>query len=546
MSEALVDVPAQPRPRPKGWDHVDPADPFGPFDHDDFRAGVAALAESSREGGVRWATECGVIARLGAQVPRKPWDTRGPTDWTTFIREIAVARRCSDQAAANEIDTAVALVAVHPRTLALLEEGELPQFRARVLVEECRGLAREAIEAVEAEVADRACRMSPGRIRDAVRQIELRYDGDAAAAREATAAKARSVRMLVQPDGQADLLLSGPGMGIVQVYERLTADAKAAQAAGDLRGLDALRYDLAIERLADDPGDPIGPVVPAADDAGDSVAGSPQSASMTDGLCAEPAADTSAPDRPVPAAPVLSDDRRCSRPIRANITLPVTTALGLDNEPGWLEGYGWISAPQCREWLTLAELRQVCVTAFGQVVDVADRVVRPEPTPTGVREALLAMVENPGPISPKTYEEQPQYAPSDALAEFVEIRDGFRDVPTGRRVPAKRSEKDHEVRYPIGPTAAWNLVDRAKRTHLLKHRGWIPFRGDSCTFWKSPAGQIVRVEHWTSPPPELEAGAELPDPDDLHEVDAGLVRVPTCNDEPPFEKAAGWDDEPPF
>ena len=512
MTAGLLDVPRAPRVRPRGWDDYDPAEPFAPFDRPAFRADVSELAESSRESSVRWAHECRLIARLAAQVTRIPGDTRGPTAWNSFIREIAVARRCSDQAAGNEIDLAVSLVAVHPRTLALLEAGELPQFRARVLVEECRRLDRAVIDAVEAEVADRACRLSPSRIRDAVRQVELRYDADAAAVKEAEAAKSRGVRVFAQPDGQAELLLTGPAMNIVQVYERLTADAKAAHAAGDIRGLDALRYDLAIERLADDPDD-----VPAS---GDELVDS--------------SATSHGGPRPVPAAPTLSEDRRCSRPIRANIQVSVTTALGLANEPGWLDGYGWVSAPQCREWLALAELRQVCVSASGQVVDVADRVVRPALTPAAIREALLAMVEQPGPISPKTYEEQSQHDPSDALIEFVELRDAYCDGPTGRQVPSKRSDKDHEIRYPLGPTAAWNLVDRAPRTHQLKHRGWVPFRTDGSTLWMSPAGQVVEVEHWRRPPPELDAHVELPDPDLLHEIDAELVRVPNWDDEPPF------------
>lgn len=171
---------------------------------------------------------------------------------------------------------------------------------------------------------------------------------------------------------------------------------------------------------------------------------------------------------------------------------------------------------------------------IGQVVDVADRVVRPGSGPTAIRDALLAMVENPGQISPKTYEQQLHYVPSDALAEFVAIRDGFCDGPTGRRVLAKRRDDDHEIRYPIGPTAAWNLVSRARRTHVLKHRGWVPFRRDHSTIWISPAGQVVEVERWTIPPPALEPDAVLPDPERLHDVDAELVRVPTWDDDPPF------------
>lgn len=492
----------------------DPADPFGPFDRDDFRAGLAELAGSARDSWVRWAQECRVIARLAAQVPRSRLDTRGATPWTSFLREIAVAKRCSDQAAASEIQIAVALVAVHPRTLSMLEAGTLPQYNARTLVAECIGMDREAIAAVEQEVAERACRLSPSRIRDAVRRIELRYDADAAAHRAATAARSRSVKVLAQPEGQADLILSGPALLVMQAYERLTADARAARAAGDERGLDALRFDLGIEGLVGD-----------------------------DAVSVD---EDAAVEQPVPGAPAMTSDRRCSRPIRANIQVPVTTALGLDNEPGWLDGYGWISAPQVREWLALAELRQVCVSATGQVVDVADRVVRPEPTPTAIRDALLAMVEQPMPISPKTYEQQPHYVPSDALAEFVEFRDVFCDGPTGRRIAATRSDKDHEAPYPMGPTAAWNLVDRARRTHVLKHRGWTPLRTATSTIWFSPAGQAVEVEHWSSPPPDLEGDARLPDPHELHEIDAELTRVPSAADDPPWHTPPLHDDPPPF
>ena len=104
-------------------------------------------------------------------------------------------------------------------------------------------LTPATIAAVGAEVAERACRLAPSRIRDAVRRIELRYDADAAAAKAADAATGRRVMVRAQPDGQADLILTGPALAVVQVWQRLTADARAAHAAGDPRGLDALRFD---------------------------------------------------------------------------------------------------------------------------------------------------------------------------------------------------------------------------------------------------------------------------------------------------------------
>ena len=110
MTGATIDrlaLPTAPERRIDPADPTfDPADPFGPFDRDDFRSDLADLADSARDGWIRWAHECRLIAGLAAQVPRSRFDTRGATPWTSFLREIAVARRCSDQAAANEIQIA--------------------------------------------------------------------------------------------------------------------------------------------------------------------------------------------------------------------------------------------------------------------------------------------------------------------------------------------------------------------------------------------------------------------------------------------------------
>lgn len=63
--------------------------------------------------------------------------------------------------------------------------------------------------------------------------------------------------------------------------------------------------------------------------------------------------------------------------MQARIGVPVETALGLSNEPAWLDGYGWISAPTARQLLVDAELRRVCSrSSTGELVDV-DGPVRP-------------------------------------------------------------------------------------------------------------------------------------------------------------------------
>src|SRR6476469_3266119 len=108
------------------------SDAFAPFDRDDFRADVVALADLVREDWKRWTDQAVLTARLAAQVPSDRGEQRVPTAWKSFVREVAVARRCSDQAAAKEVFLSIALVRSFRRALALLQTGQLPLYNAKV------------------------------------------------------------------------------------------------------------------------------------------------------------------------------------------------------------------------------------------------------------------------------------------------------------------------------------------------------------------------------------------------------------------------------
>src|SRR3954462_6407649 len=77
-----------------------------PFSAPGFRAGVQSLRASVQDGWRRWAAEAELIAELAGQVP----DDRDGWGWKSFVREVALARQCSDRAAAKEVFVAVALV----------------------------------------------------------------------------------------------------------------------------------------------------------------------------------------------------------------------------------------------------------------------------------------------------------------------------------------------------------------------------------------------------------------------------------------------------
>jgi hypothetical protein len=226
--------------------------------------------------------------------------------------------------------------------------------------------------------------------------------------------------------------------------------------------------------------------------------------------------------------------------MQGNILVPVETSLGLSNEPGWLDGYGWISAPTTRLLLVDAELRQVCVQAgTGQLVDLGERDVRPPPTPDGLRSALLDMVLHDVPISDVGWRVEPQHDPSEPLREFVTMRDRTCDGPTGSSVSARRADLDHDLAHPVGPTAAWNMVSRGKRTHQHKHYGWTPLRTPTSTLWISPAGQIVEVRRHVNAPPGVDPDErgrqpELPDADELSLMDRYQLRPPGTDDLPPW------------
>ena len=61
--------------------------------------------------------------------------SRGGTAWTSFRREVAVARRCSDVAAGQDVFAACRLVECHPTSLRLLPSGALGVGQARTLID---------------------------------------------------------------------------------------------------------------------------------------------------------------------------------------------------------------------------------------------------------------------------------------------------------------------------------------------------------------------------------------------------------------------------
>ncbi len=160
---------------------------------------------------------------------------------------------------------------------------------------------------------------------------------------------------------------------------------------------------------------------------------------------------TGQPQR-VAAAPVSAH-----RPL-IHVTVPITTLMGLDDEPAHLTGHGPLPAPVAREIAadpTSTWRRLLTDPATGQLLDLGHH----------------------------------RYRPPTALAGFVRARDGHCRYPGCSR-PATACELDHVIaRQHHGTTSEDNLCSLCERHHDLKHSGWhVLLRPDRTCVWTTPTG----------------------------------------------------------
>ena len=204
---------------------------------------------------------------------------------------------------------------------------------------------------------------------------------------------------------------------------------------------------------------------------------------------------------------VVTSPVSAHRPL-IHVTVPLTTLMGLDDEPGELAGYGPIPASLARQI-------------------AAD--------PDGTWRRLLT-----DPVSGTLLDYgRRSYRPPAALACIVRARDSECRYPGCRR-PAVACELDHVQAWQHGGTTSEdNLCALCERHHDLKeHLGWqVVLHPDRAMEWITPTGHHYwsrPVDHRPSPPlqpPE-------PDPPDT----MARRSLEDLFDGPPPEP----DDPPPF
>ncbi|NEE04800.1 HNH endonuclease signature motif containing protein, partial [Phytoactinopolyspora halotolerans] len=174
------------------------------------------------------------------------------------------------------------------------------------------------------------------------------------------------------------------------------------------------------------------------------------------------------------------------RPITVNLTLPLTTWLGLDEHPAHLDGYGPIDADTARVLAAAGVWRWVVTDPVGgHALDYG----------------------------------RTRYTPPQELVDFILLRDRECIMPGCHR-PAYRCQIDHRNPYPQGPTSACNCSLLCTTCHLQKHHaGWTIERiAPGVQRFTSPTGRqhTVKLPGLAPPAPEPDPPPTdtPPEPDD--------------------------------
>ncbi len=167
------------------------------------------------------------------------------------------------------------------------------------------------------------------------------------------------------------------------------------------------------------------------------------------------------------------------------VTMPISTLMGLDDQPGELAGYGPIPAGVARDIAAGGTWKRLLTDPVsGMLLDYGRTTYRP---PAG-------------------------------LADFVRARDHTCVFPGCSR-PADACDIDHRKAYPEGHTSEHNLESLCRHHHRLKHEaGWTVEYHNGVHVWTTPDGHRYRrqphpiAQPTPQPPPPPATPKDEPPP----------------------------------
>lgn len=400
-------------------------------------------------------------ARGGERSPAKPsFFVLTPRQSTTA--EFAPALAVTDMTIEIQLDIAIRLINSFPTVWAMCEAGRLDLGRADLLLEAVQNFAHEEdIPRFAALMADYInkfddqnapiCPVTRSQLQRAARYRKAKFDQKSEEETFAAAFKKRRLSFRPGEDGMGSLFVQNTVTDAMSADYRITLIAKQIrnQNPDETRTLEQLRADITLDLL-------LGKLEVAA----------------TNGML-EAAADEDDPTGHLK----YHATGAYARPV-INVTVPITTLLGLTEDPALLSGANPIPAELAR---TIAA--DPGSTWWRMLTDEARRCVE---------------------LSTSSYQ------PTKPIWRETVARDQICIWPTCSR-PAVRVQLDHRVEYPAGATSTTNLEPLCEHHHKVKHStGFhIAANGDGTYTWTTPTGHT-----WTARPPEQPV-AEWPDPADV-------------------------------
>jgi hypothetical protein len=394
---------------------------------------------------------------------------------------------------------AQALPARLPGTKAGLEDGVISRYKAEIIAGATVLLEDEEARAAEAEVLDRAARLTPAGLRAAIARAVITAAPEKAKERRETAARNARVERWLQDTGNAALMgCELPPAEALAADEQITARARELRAAGLEGDMDQLRARAYLDLLL-------------------GIDSRPREG--------EPGAD--------PAAGRLAPAGFAGR---VTLTVPLATLAGLADRPGELGSLGPVDPWLARDLSAAAAANPKttwCLTVTdSQGHAVAHGCARPEPKkhgkragpgppgetgfsftpagrdgPAGGYGTWRLRTPGPGPdliitVDPLTTDpcdhrfEGSGHDPGVKLRHLSQVRHATCTSPVCGR-PAAQCDVEHNTPYEAGGrTCLCNTGPKCRHDHRLKqHPRWTVEQFADGTFrWTTPAGRSYDTE----------------------------------------------------
>ena len=430
--------------------------------------------------------------------------------------EVAAALKLTRTSADVLVGRALTLARL-PATAGALVDGRIDLPRAMVIADGVSCLPERLSHAVEARMAAIAPTRTTGQLRAEVARTVIAADPSAAEQRRVTTEKQARVEHQPEPGGVTAMLAGRdlPTAESIAAANRITALAMALKRDGATGGMDLLRAKVFLGLLLNRPVAALTQATEPGSHTQDSATGSPEAQGpATEGSATSPCAGRS----PISFGgggtwwPASSREARPAASI--NLTVPLTTWLGLAAAPGDLAGYGPITAATARQ--ILADARSDPTTRWClTITDDEDRAIghgcvtrrqvnegtgtrpRRDGTPETHGSNLTIDMRRLATAECDHWRESAGYQPPRSLRHIVEIRDQTCSFPGCRR-PSVKCDKDHTIPYDRGGrTCECNLAPLCRFHHKVKQAlGWkLSQPAPGILTWTTPSGW-----RYTNPP----------------------------------------------